>query len=186
MATQFDPPHSVHELTDNEGAFIALVLRHQPVTAYQLAKRYEACPIYTLNTSKGKLYPLLHRLVEHGMLSVTAVQDDRRGTQHYRCTDLGRQALRGWVKLFRTEDELPPDPLRRKLQALELLSHEEQLAWVDDATRRITVKLKAVDAYDARVEGPFGLSAQQSAREELRGRLAWLERLSIELGRPDG
>ena len=173
--------HGSDGLTDNEGAFIALVMRMEPVTPYQLAKRYDACPIYTLNTAKGKLYPLLNRLVERGLLSATPVADDRRGTQLYSCTAVGRKALRNWVKSFRTEDELPPDPLRRKLQALDLLSQEEQLTWVEETTRRIETKLEAVNAHDASIEGPFGLFAQDSAREELRGRLAWLKRLAADL-----
>lgn len=173
------------ELTDNEGAFLALIMRNEPVTAYQIAKRYDASPIYTLNTAKGKLYPLLHRLAERGLLSTTSNENDARGTQHYRCTDQGRKALQGWVKSFRTEHELPPDALRRKLQALELLSRDEQVAWVEDAMRRIERKLAAVEAHDASIEGPFGLFAQESAREELRARLAWLERLATHLRLPD-
>src|SRR5215470_5352986 len=126
------------ELTDNEGALVALVQRKGPLSAYQIAKDYATSPIYTFNTAKGKLYPLIDRLIERGLLSSNQVRDDRRGTKLYSCTDAGRDALRTWVGSFREEHELPPDPLRRKLQALALLGREEQLAWVERARARLS------------------------------------------------
>ena len=169
------------QLTDTEGAFVALVRRNEPVSAYQIAKHYELCPIYTLNTAKGKIYPLLHRLLERGLLSSTQVENDRRHTQLYSCTAAGRSALKSWVKCFRAEHELPPDPLRRKMQAIDLLEPAEQLAWVEEARSRLIRKMQAVKAYEADVEGPFGRFAQDNARETLNGRLNWLDRLECSI-----
>jgi DNA-binding PadR family transcriptional regulator len=163
------------ELTENEGGLIALVQRKGPMSAYQIAKDYEASPIFTFNTAKGKLYPLIERLVARGLISSSEVPDDRRGTKLYSCTDAGRDALRSWVSSFREEHELPPDPLRRKLQALELLGREEQLAWVKEARARLSQRLQAVEDFNAKAEGPFGRLAQDNAREALRGRLHWLD-----------
>src|SRR6476620_3334841 len=94
------------ELTENEGALVALVQRKGPLSAYQIAKEYETSPIYTFNTAKGKLYPLIDRLAERGLLTSSRVIDDRRGTKLYACTAVGRQALRSWVMSFREEHEL--------------------------------------------------------------------------------
>ena len=47
-----------YDLTDHEGTFLSLVLRIQPVTAYQVIKVYEESPVSNFNTSKGKIYPL--------------------------------------------------------------------------------------------------------------------------------
>src|SRR5688500_7080847 len=55
-------------LTDNEGPLLVLVLRVQPVTAYQIAKIYADSPVTDFNASKGKLYPLIQRLVGRGLL----------------------------------------------------------------------------------------------------------------------
>lgn len=169
------------ELTENEGALLALVLRKEPVSAYQIAKEYDASPIYTFNTAKGKLYPLIERMIGRGLLRGTEVPNDRRGTHLYSCTDAGRTALRNWVRAFRPEHELLPDPLRRKLQALELLAPDEQLAWVRDAKARLAHRLAAVENHDPDAEGPFGRFAQDSASESLRMRLDWLDRLERSL-----
>lgn len=169
------------ELTENEGGLVALVQRKGPLTVYQIAREYQASPIYTFNTAKGKLYPLIDRLVERGLLSSDQVVDDRRGTKLYSCTDVGRDALRTWVRSFREEHELPPDPLRRKLQALALLGRREQLAWVQDARSRLSQRLQAVEEFDAEAEGGFGRLAQDNARESLRGRLQWLDNLEMSI-----
>jgi DNA-binding PadR family transcriptional regulator len=163
------------ELTDNEGGLIALVQRKGPLSAYQMAKEYEASPIYTFNTAKGKLYPLIERLIDRGLLRSDQVLDDRRGTKLYSCTDAGREALRTWVATFREEHELPPDPLRRKLQAVALLGEEEQMAWIEEARTRLSQRLQAVEDYDTDADGPFGRLAQDNARASLRARLHWLD-----------
>src|ERR1044071_4319465 len=83
-----------HLLTDHEGTFLALVLRIQPTTAYQVAKVYEASPVSNFNTSKGKIYPLIRRLTEHGLLARSEVEGDGRGTEMLRCTKAGEKAVR--------------------------------------------------------------------------------------------
>ena len=170
-----------NELTENEGGLVALVQRKGPLTAYMIAKEYEASPIFTFNTAKGKLYPLIDRLIKRGLLSSDQVVDDRRGTKLYTCTDAGRDALRTWVSSFREEHELPPDPLRRKLQALVLLGRREQLAWVEEARTRLSQRLKAVEGVDAEADGRFGSLAQDNARASLRARLEWLDNLETSI-----
>lgn len=169
------------ELTENEGALLAVVLRKEPVSAYQIAKEYDASPIYTFNTAKGKLYPLIERMIRRGLLRSKEVPHDRRGTHVYSSTEAGRTALKKWVRSFRPEHELLPDPLRRKLQAFELLDAGEQIAWVREARARIAERLAAVESHDADAEGPFGRFAQDNARESLRMRLDWLDRLERSL-----
>lgn len=159
-----------------------MIVRAEPVTAYQIAKLY-ASPIYNFNTAKGKLYPLIQRLVDQGLVRSLEVPHDRRGTHLYSCTEAGRSALKAWLCVFRPEHELLPDPLRKKLQALDLLTLDEQLEWVDDARAHINTKLQAVNTCAAISDVPFGDLAQDNARESLRGRLRWLDRLEKALRR---
>jgi hypothetical protein len=42
-----------------------------------------------------------------------------------------------------------------------------------------------VEGFDAEAEGPFGALARDNARESLRVRIAWLERLEVRI-REDG
>lgn len=164
-------------LTDNEGALLALIYRRQPVSAYQIGRAFDESPIHTLNTSKGKLYPLLQRLHERGLLSAGSVEGDRRRTQLFECTEAGRAALKAWVCSIRVEHDLLHDPLRKKLQAFDLLTPEEQRRWVEQAASRLRERLTAVEAFEAEGEGPFGALMKENAREALEARLRWLSRL---------
>jgi DNA-binding PadR family transcriptional regulator len=169
-------------LTDNEGALLALIFRRQPVSAYQIGRSFDESPIHTLNTSKGKLYPLLQRLHERGLLSAGSVEGDRRRTQLFECTEAGRAALKAWVRSIRVEHDLLHDPLRKKLQAFDLLTADEQRAWVGQASDRLRERLAQVEAFEAECEGPFGPLMKENAREALEARLRWLERLGEAVG----
>jgi DNA-binding PadR family transcriptional regulator len=169
-------------LTDNEGALLALILRRQPVSAYQIGRAFDDSPIHTLNTSKGKLYPLLQRLNQRGLVSSDMVEGDRRRTQLFACTDAGRSALKEWVYTVRQEHDLLHDPLRKKLQSFDLLTPEEQMHWVDISVARLRARLAEVEAFDAECEGPFGPLMKDNAREALEARLRWLSRLREHLG----
>ena len=162
-------------LTDSEGAILTLVLRQQPVTAYQIGKAFAASPVHTLNTSKGKLYPLIHRLHERGLLEAEEVPGDQRGTQRFCCTEVGRKALKRWVLTVRPEHELLHDPLRKKVQGFELLEQHEQLEWARGARAGLERKLGEVEAWPTEVEGPFGDLVKQSAKGAIRARIAWLD-----------
>jgi DNA-binding PadR family transcriptional regulator len=168
-------------LTDNEGALLALILRRQPISGYQIGRAFEGSPIHTLNTSKGKLYPLLQRLHQRGLLSADTVESDRRRTQLYKCTEAGHAALKDWALAIRPEHDLLHDPLRKKLQAFDLLTPEEQERWVDEARARLRTRLVEVDAFEAECEGPFGPLMKDNAREALGARLRWLEHLGASL-----
>jgi len=164
-------------LTDSEGAVLTLLLRRQPLTAYEVGKSFDASPVHTLNTSKGKLYPLIHRLHERGLLTAEEVPGDHRRTQRFYCTLIGKQALRRWVLTIRPEHELLHDPLRKKLQGFELLSAEEQLDWIKTTRQRLERKLSDVEQWPRDIEGPFGDLVQESAKVALTARLVWLEQL---------
>lgn len=174
-------PGKTSPLTDNEGALLALILRRQPISGYQIGRAFDDSPIHTLNTSKGKLYPLLQRLHQRGLLSADSDESDRRRTQLYQCTEAGRAALKDWALAIRPEHDLLHDPLRKKLQAFELLTPEEQESWVNEACARLRTRLAEVDAFEAECEGPYGPLMKDNAREALEARLRWLERLHASL-----
>jgi DNA-binding PadR family transcriptional regulator len=162
-------------LTDSEGAILTLVRRQQPITAYQIGKTFEGSPVHTLNTSKGKLYPLIHRLHGRGLLCAQDVAGDQRGTQRFVCTSLGEQALKRWVLTLRPEHELLHDPLRKKLQGFELLSTTEQQEWLERARKQLLRKLEEVEQWPVEVEGMFGDLVQESAKVALQARIEWLD-----------
>ena len=171
-----DAPHS---LTDHEGTFLSLVLRIQPTTAYQVTKIYEASPVNNFNTSKGKIYPLIRRLTERGLLAKQLVEGDGRGTEALLCTKEGEKAVRAWVRQIRDTHVLLDDPLRTKVQSFGLLTKEEQIAWIAEAKALLHGKLAELEAYRSEVDVPHKDFLHDNAVSMTRARLDWLDRMLI-------
>jgi DNA-binding PadR family transcriptional regulator len=167
----------VSDLTDNEGTLLALVLRQQPITAYQIAKIYEQSPVSNFNTSKGKIYPLIRRLRDRGLLAAQPVKGDARGTERLICTGKGRDVVRAWAKQVRPTHLLLEDPLRTKVQSFELFSRDEQIQWVVEAKALLSEKLRQVEDYGREVDVPYKDIVHDNAVSSLRARLDWLDRV---------
>lgn len=164
-------------LTDDEGTFLALLLRVRQATAYQLSKIYEESPVSNFGTSKGKIYPLIRRLKERGLLSTRTVRGDARGTKFLECTSEGQQAVRHWIKQIRPGHLLLEDPLRTKIQSFDLLSRDEQIEWIAEVKSRLLEKLEELDTYAKTVDVPFKEYVHDSAVSSIRSRMDWLDRV---------
>jgi len=164
-------------LTDDEGTFLSLVVRLEPATAYQLSKVYADSPVSNFGTSKGKIYPLIRRLRDRGLIKSSQVQGDGRGSEQLSSTNLGRDAARRWVSDIRESHLLLEDPLRTKVQSFGLLSRDQQLAWIAKVRSELRAKLAEVDAYGAEVSVPYKEQVHDNAVSSLNARLAWLDRL---------
>ena len=164
-------------LTDNEGPLLALVLRVQPVTAYQIAKIYADSPVTNFNASKGKLYPLIQRLVGRGLLKAEAVPGDRRGTELLTVTATGKRAVKAWVPDIRPGHLLLEDPLRTKVQSFDLMTRQEQIDWIIEAKAQLAAKLESVEEYGKGVTVPFKHFVHDNAVSSLRCRMDWLDRM---------
>ena len=166
-----------HDLTDHEGTFLSLVLRIQPATAYQVTKIYEESPVSNFNTSKGKIYPLIRRLAERGLLGKRAVPGDGRGAEELFCTAEGKKAVRAWVTQVRPTHLLLDDPLRTKVQSFGLLSRDEQIEWIVSVKEMLHAKLAELDAYQKEVDVPFKDFLHDNAVQSVRSRMDWLDRM---------
>lgn len=173
-------PTSASRLTQDEGTFLALLVRVQPATAYQLAKIYSDSPVSNFGTSKGKIYPMLRRLKERGLISARAL-DDARNSEMLRCTARGRQAVRAWARDIRPSYLLPEDPLRTMLQSFDLLSKQEQEEWIANARRGLEAKRQELEKYGATVHVPYHDQVHDNALTALNSRLAWLDRVEASL-----
>ena len=174
-------PAGKHELNDNEGTLLALILRIQPATAYQLIKIYSESPVSNFKTGKGKVYPLISRLETLNYVSKSKVLADRRGTEVLRCTVGGKQALKQWLLQIRQDHLLLEDPLRTKLQSFDLLSGSERIEWVIRAKIELHRKLAELDAYRDEVAVPYKDFVHDNAVRSVRARLDWLDLLDLYL-----
>lgn len=168
-------------LTENEGSLLALVLRVQPVTAYQLLKTYEQSPTSTINSSKGSVYPMIRRLKAQRLLEARRVEGDRRKSEMLSCTGAGEAAVRAWIGDLRQEHALPGDPLRSRLQSLDLLSADQQTEWIRAAREMLVAKMMEVEAYSEATDVPYPELVRDNAMTSLQTRLAWLDRVFFEL-----
>jgi DNA-binding PadR family transcriptional regulator len=164
-------------LTDDEGTFLSLLVRLEPATAYQLSKVYADSPVSNFGTSKGKIYPLIRRLKERGLVVSSLVKDDGRGSEQLSATSRGRDAARCWVMDIRANHLLLEDPLRTKVQSFELLSNGEQLAWIGQVRTALHAKLAELERYGTEVSVPYKELVHDNAVCSLRVRLEWLDRL---------
>jgi DNA-binding PadR family transcriptional regulator len=164
-------------MTDDEGTFLALLLRIQPATTYQIAKVYDYSPVSNFGTSKGKLYPLVRRLKARGLVSTRTVSGDKRGTEQLLCTRSGEKAVRQWIKQIRPGHVLLEDPLRTKIQSFGLLSRQERIEWIVEAKSLMAAKLAELEIYREQVDVPFIEIVHDNAIASMRSRMDWLDRL---------
>jgi len=169
-------------LTDNEGSLLALVIRRQPVTAYQLLRIYEQSPVSSFNESKGSLYPLIRRMKLRGYLAGRPVAGDGRGAERLSCTEAGREAARRWLRQIRPSHILPDDPLRARLLSFTLLDATERQSWIAEARAMTVAKIAEVEAYLIGLDMPFRDAVASNALGFLEARLTWLDRLAAEDG----
>lgn len=168
-------------LTEREGTLLGTVVRTQPVTAYQLLKIHEESPTSSINQSKGSVYPMIHRLIERGLLVATVVQEDARKTEMLNCTPAGLDAVRSWVKSVSLDHILVADPLRTRLLSLDLLDRDEQLDWIVHTQDLVEEKKRQVEDFDSKVDLPFKSIARANSLLALEAQQQWLELLLKEV-----
>ncbi len=168
------------ELTEHEGSLLALILRRQPVTGYQIVRHYEQSPMGGFNTSKGSIYPAINRLRDWGFITPEPVPGGRRGhEQQWRCTPEGEAAIRRWVQDLRDSHILPFDPMRSKALSFELLPPDARLDWIVDAKAQVMARMEAIEADESAGESAVEKLVREHAVAQLRGRLQWLDKLLL-------
>lgn len=165
------------KLTEHEGMLLALLVREQPATAYQLYRIFEQSPISSINTSKGQLYPAIRRLRERRLVEAARVSGDRRNAEQLTVTKEGLSAVRKWVKNIEPAHVILDDPLRTRTLSLDLLSREERLEWVANAKGLVKSKRDVIDEYNQSVSIPYQRTAYHSVVESLRAKMNWLDEL---------
>ena len=138
-------------------------------------------PVSNFGTSKGKIYPMIRRLKERGLVSSRAL-DDARNSEVLQCTARGRAAVRSWLKDIRPVHLLPEDPLRTMLQSFDLLSKDEQAEWLAKVKSGLEAKLSELEEYGASVHVPYKDQVHDNAVTAIKSRLAWLDRVEASLG----
>jgi DNA-binding PadR family transcriptional regulator len=186
--SEFDLENSI-EVNEAEGAALGLLARVQPLSRYQILRFFQNSPAKFQNVSKGSLYPLVSRLLERGLIDSKAGSGPH-GAPVYSLTDRGREALRNWTKRLDCRDMLPLDPLEQRVFSLAELPPTARIAWVARAKELILEKKAELQSHRERMTSyAYGQIVYNADQDRLDAKLAWLDRLLIEIAReltPDG
>jgi DNA-binding PadR family transcriptional regulator len=164
-------------VSEHEGMLLALVIRQQPVTPYQLFRIFERSPVTSINASKGQIYPAIKRLKARGLLTGKAVAGDARKSEELSITPEGKLAAREWARAIDSSHVVLDDPLRTRVLSFELLSREEQLEWIAKAKALVKERGALLDEYSRSVSVPHQPIVHRSATELLRTKMEWLDEL---------
>jgi DNA-binding PadR family transcriptional regulator len=164
-------------LTEHEGMLLALIIREQPVRAYQLYKIFESSPVTSINSSKGQLYPAIRRLKAKGLVVAQQVSGDGRNVEELSPTEEGVQAAAAWVIDISGDHISLDDPLRTRMLSFDLLTKEQRIAWISNAKALVKARREIVEKFDRSVTVPYQRFAFMSTMETLRVKMEWLDEL---------
>jgi PadR family transcriptional regulator, regulatory protein AphA len=120
-------------------ALLAL-LSVEPMTGYDLAKRFETSVAFVWHAPDSQIYPELRKMAKEGLLQAEEVSWGPRGKKtQYRITDDGRAAFRAWMR-EPLEYSRERDPVHLKAAYLEWTepdaAREHMQAHIDYHTMR--------------------------------------------------
>lgn len=120
-------------------ALLAL-LSVEPMTGYDLAKRFESSVAFVWHAPDSQIYPELRKMAKEGLLQAEEVSWGPRGKKtQYRITEEGRAAFRAWMR-EPVEYSRERDPVHLKAAYLEWAepnaAREHMQAHIDYHTMR--------------------------------------------------
>jgi DNA-binding PadR family transcriptional regulator len=168
-------------LTELEAHVLAQIAVHQPISAYDVMKALARSPVSSLSGSTGAIYPIVKRLRERQLVEATPVKGSPRRTEVLSCTPAGRTAAAKWVGSVSEADLLPHDPPRSKILFFSLLTKQEQMRFLLEASRALETKLDEIEEY---ARGHQGLNlelASDGAISNTKARRRWLQDVLLEI-----
>ena len=172
------------KVTEHEGLLLSLIVREQPVTAYQLFRLIGESPVTSVNTSKGQLYPAIRRLKARDLVHAQKIAGDGRNSEELVVTDAGYRAVKEWALRIDDSHILLDDPLRSRVVSFDLLSRNQQLEWVVSAKSLVKRRREILEEFNRSVTLPYQEFAYRSASEALRIKMEWLDELLYAIAVP--
>lgn len=172
-------------LTELEGCVLGLVWAKGPCTPYTLRKEFLSSPSPHWSGSAGAIYPLIERLETRRLIRASQHADGKRLSKRYELTTSGMSKLRAWTGPPLSPDLLgvPADPLRTRLRFLQVLSADQQRAFLVDAERGLAEQIERVRAdHEGRLsEGIMAQLMAKGALYALTARLEWIREVVKQL-----
>ena len=158
------------QVTELEGAALAVISTEGGCTAYRVKRAFEQSPSAFWSGSAGAVYPMVARLVRRGLLAESAKPLDGRGKRTVRITKAGRRALNAWFGDLDRATAPGFDPLRTRLNLTDAVPES---AFVDLMGQVEAELRKQLDDPPA-PPGPGEARAKALYRMWLEARLEWI------------
>ena len=82
------------------------LLSHEPMTGYEMKKRLDSSLRFFWGGSFGSIYPTLNQMEQEGKVTKENASSNGREKISYSITDIGREALKEWLKKPAEKDEI--------------------------------------------------------------------------------
>jgi DNA-binding PadR family transcriptional regulator len=164
-------------LSDLEGAVMAQIGHHGPVTGYAVVKRFAQSSSEFWSGSAGAVYPLIKRLAARQLLSTTEALDGKRARTDYVLTAAGHAALKAWLLDAQRACDLGFDPLRTRLVHLDQCSASERKRFIKEVKAQLLTAMQT----PARTDDP---RFQALHRSVTQARFDWFTALAAGLSKP--
>lgn len=166
-------------MTELEACVLAVVCQQGPITAYQLRKRFERSPTSSWRASTGSIYPLIKRLHRQGLVQMSQVPADRRGTKMLVASRAGKARVMDWLTVLPSWIADPTeDPIRTRLLFLDLMEPDIGSKAVAEMLRMTCAAIEAMDESIASSDtSPLERIGREGARAMLSARRDWLIRV---------
>jgi DNA-binding PadR family transcriptional regulator len=166
-------------LTTLDYALLGLLDR-QPVSGYDIARRFATTPMAHFSSSPGAIYPALLRLDRAGLVAGRLDRaTETRPRRVYRLTPAGRAALDAWLRQPVTRQELVRDgraPILRFSFAEGRLSDGELLGYLEGYRRELAGYLLELERFQTAMadDTPHQRLALDHGIRAYESQLAWI------------
>ncbi len=158
-------------LTELEGATLALIGRETALTAYEIKEWYRRSPSSYWSGSAGAVYPLMKRLEAAGLVSSADRSTSKRPRRVYRLTQDGQSAMQVWLLDAARASDAGLDPLRTRLAFIAQMP-------VGEARGFLQQVLAEYDTVTAPSDAPGTIALVESWVDMRRAWIqSWLDRL---------
>lgn len=173
-------------LSELEGVCLGIIYRRQACTAYRVRRDLKEAPSSHWRASAGSVYPLLARLEDEGLVTMTTDTDDGRGRKLLKVMAKGRKALGDWINAGADPEIISSvtDPIRSRTFFLDVLSSSEQLDYLRKAialTERYLIETQARLEQGSKDDDRYDHLGALGAVKVTEARLDWLKQVYGEL-----
>ena len=165
------------ELSNLECVVIAQVRRVAPCTAHEIRVSFANSTSNKYSSSAGSIYPLLRRLTAQGYVGKKQSMKGNQRRSLYTCTSEGKRELKRWLFRLSSPESFPDDPVRTRMQYLDVLSPADQGKWLD-AMSDVTGELETLvreEYRDLDHEDMINSAILANTLDVLKGRQLWLD-----------